>query len=87
MFEIIGMVAGGLVILAIAIAVLVLAVKIALILLPIAFLIAVICFFFFRCDSNNECKVYKSTDRGPQVEYVERLTNIFTKKMRFLCNA
>ena len=72
MFEIIGMIVVGLVVVAIAIAILVLAVKIALVLLPIAILIAVICFFFFRCDGNDEGKVYKSTDRGPQVEYVEQ---------------
>ena len=72
MFEIIGMIVVGLVVLAIAIAVLILAVKIALVLLPIAIVVAIICFFFFRCDGNDGGKVYKGAEQIQRVEYIEQ---------------
>lgn len=80
MFEIIGMVVVGLIVIAIAIAVLVLAVKIALVLLPIAILAAIVCFFLFRCSGDNDAQKFGAYNQTPQIECVEQYTMGFQNK-------
>lgn len=72
MFEIIGMIVVGLIVIAIAIAILVLLVKIALVLLPIAIVIGAICLFgIFFCDGNEDKSSYNNS-QNKNIEKVEQ---------------
>lgn len=72
MFEIIGMLVVGVLVVAIAIALLVLVVKIALVLLPIALVIGAICLVIFFCDGGHDIGSYIDSYRKPQTEKIER---------------
>ncbi len=72
MFEIIGMLVVGVLVVAIAIALLVLVVKIALVLLPIALVIGAICLVVFFCDGGHDIGSYIDSYRQPKTEKVER---------------
>ena len=59
MFEIIGMLVVGLVVIAIAVAVIVILIKTALVLVPIFLVIGAICLFgIFFCDGNKDSSDY-----------------------------
>lgn len=72
MFEIIGMLVVGVLVVAIAIALLVLVVKIALVLLHIALVIAAICLVIFFCDGGHDIESYIESNRKPKTEKIER---------------
>ncbi len=72
MFEIIGMLVVGVIVVAIAIALLVLVVKIALVLLPIALVIGAICLVVFFCDGGHDIGSYIDSYQKPKQEKIER---------------
>ncbi len=78
MFEIIGMLVVGVIVVAIAIALLVLVVKIALVLLPIALVIGAICLVIFFCDGGHDIgsyiNSYIDSYQKPKTEKIERRT-------------
>lgn len=72
MFEIIGMLVVGVLVVAFAIAILVLVVKIALVLLPIALVVGAVCLAIFFCDGGHDIGSYIDSYRKPKTEKIER---------------